>query len=463
MDWAIGLEEKTLPPHVDPLELAYQQLKTTIHQQLVVSLDLSKIGEMDRAELWKRIRSLAQTTCNARKDLLSTLDRERLLDELMSETFGLGPLDTLLQDPEVTDVLVNDPYSVYVERHGQLHLTDVVFADEAHLLRIIQRIVGRLGRRIDEVSPMVDARLPDGSRINAVIPPLALDGPTLSIRRFGKKPLDIERLMAGGSLMPEMTRFLAAVVESRLGCLISGGTGAGKTTLLNALSSFIPKGERLVTIEDSAELILQHPHRIRMETRPPNTEGAGSITQRDLVRNSLRMRPDRIIVGEVRGAEVWDMLQAMNTGHEGSMTTIHANSARDALARLEMMVAITGFDLPLSVVRQYIASAIKIVVHASRLKGGQRRIMQISEIVGVHEGEYHVEDIFGFEQLDVDEDGRAVGEFFATGYVPQCLRHIQASGIRIPDEIFRERRIPLTATPSAVSPASAASAAAFSV
>lgn len=288
---------------------------------------------------------------------------------------------------------------------------------------------------------MVDARLPDGSRVNAVIPPLALDGPTLSIRRFGAEPLKMEDLLRFGSILPDMTSFVSAAVAARCSILFSGGTGAGKTTLLNAFSRYIPADERIVTIEDSAELILQHRHRIRMETRPANTEGIGAVTQRDLVRNSLRMRPDRIIVGEVRGPEVWDMLQAMNTGHEGSMTTIHANTARDALTRLEMMVAMTGIELPINVVRQYAAAGINLVVHGSRLKGGPRRIMEVAEIVGVKNGEYVLENIFGFEQTGVDAEGTAVGEFFATGYKPKCLSRLKAAGVTVDESIFTARRI----------------------
>jgi pilus assembly protein CpaF len=304
-------------------------------------------------------------------------------------------------------------------------------------------VVSRVGRRIDEVSPMVDARLPDGSRVNAVIPPLALDGPTLSIRRFGKHPLQVEDLIEGNSIHPDLVEFLAAAIDARVSFLISGGTGAGKTTLLNALTKFIPLDERLITVEDSAELQLQHRHVVRLETRPPNNEGAGEITPRALVRNSLRMRPDRIIIGEVRGAEALDMLQAMNTGHEGSLTTIHANDARDALARLELMVAMSGFELPIPVVRQYVASGIALVVHLARLKGGVRRVMQVSEIVGVKEGGFHLEDVFGFEQTGVDEVGVAQGEFYFTGYRPLCLSRLRAAGIRLSDELFDKRRVPV--------------------
>lgn len=425
---------------VDATEHEFQRVKAALHEQLVESFDLSKITRVNRQQLADEVRTMAQTAFGSRKDLPTGVDRNRLMDELLDEIFGLGPLERLMKDPSITDVLVNDAKTVYVERRGRLELTDVQFADDQHLIRIIQKIVAKLGRRIDESSPMVDARLPDGSRVNAVIPPLTLDGPTLSIRRFGVQPLKLEDLLRFGSVLPEMVTFISAAVEARCSILFSGGTGAGKTTLLNAFSRFVPEGERLITIEDSAELILQHRHRIRMETRPPNTEGIGGVTQRDLVRNSLRMRPDRIIVGEVRGPEVWDMLQAMNTGHEGSMTTIHANTARDALTRLEMMVAMTGVELPIGVVRQYTAAGISLVVQASRLKGGPRRIMQVSEIVGIKNGEYLLEEIFGFEQTGVDAEGVAVGEFYATGYRPHCLHRLKASGMNLPDELFAARR-----------------------
>ncbi len=430
--------------HADGSEHEFQRVKALLHEQLVETFDLSKITRVNRAQMADEVRAMAQSAFGARKDLLAKLDKTRLMDELMDEIFGLGPLERLLKDPTINDILVNDSKTVYVERRGRLEPTDVVFADDQHLIRIIQKIVAKLGRRIDESSPMVDARLSDGSRVNAVIPPLAIDGPTLSIRRFGVEPLKMEDLLNLGSILPEMVKFVAAAVDARCSLLISGGTGAGKTTLLNAFSRFIPAGERLITIEDSAELILQHKHRIRMETRPANTEGAGAVTQRDLVRNSLRMRPDRIIVGEVRGAEVWDMLQAMNTGHEGSMTTIHANSARDALARLEMMVSMTGVELPINVIRQYVAAGINLVVHGSRLKGGPRRIMQVCEIVGVRDGQYHLEEIFGFEQTGVDAEGTAVGEFYATGYKPKCLSRLKAAGVPLGDELFVARRFRTT-------------------
>ena len=426
---------------IDATEHEFQRVKALLHEQLVESFDLSKITRINRQQLAEEVRTMANTAVGNRKDLVQKIDRNRLMDELMDEIFGFGPLELLLKDPTVNDILVNDAKTVYVERRGKLELTNLQFADDQHLIRIIQKIVAKLGRRIDESSPMVDARLPDGSRVNAVIPPLALDGPTLSIRRFGADPLKIEDLLRFGTILPEMTQFVAAAVAARCSILFSGGTGAGKTTLLNAFSRYVPAEERIITIEDSAELILQHRHRIRMETRPANTEGIGAVTQRDLVRNSLRMRPDRIIVGEVRGPEVWDMLQAMNTGHEGSMTTIHANTARDALTRLEMMVAMTGVELPIAVIRQYAAAGINLVVHGSRLKGGPRRIMQISEIVGVKNGDYVLEDIFGFEQTGVDAEGTAVGEFFTTGYRPKCLSRLKAAGVTLNEEMFVARRV----------------------
>ncbi len=425
---------------VNEEELRFQQLKVKVHEKLVDSLDLSLLAHVAQSELEKEVRGIAEEIVHEVSPGLAAEERSRLLDEVFHEVFGLGPLEQLMQDDRISDILVNHPHEVFIERAGRLEKSDVIFADDAHLMRIIQRVVSRVGRRIDEVSPMVDARLQDGSRVNAVIPPLALDGPTLSIRRFGKQPLQVEDLTESNSIHQDIVEFLAAAIEARVSFLISGGTGAGKTTLLNAITRFIPLDERLITVEDSAELRLLHKHVVRMETRPPNTEGSGEITQRSLVRNSLRMRPDRIIIGEVRGAEALDMLQAMNTGHEGSLTTIHANDARDALARLELMVAMAGFELPIPVVRQYIASGLSLVVHLARLKGGIRRVMQVSEIVGLKEGGMHLEQIFGFEQTGVDDTGVAQGEFYVTGYRPLCLSRLRAAGIRLPDEMFDKRR-----------------------
>src|SRR5262249_45371698 len=346
----------------------------------------------------------------------------------------------LLHDPSITDILINGPKTIYVERMGRLERTDVTFVDERHLVQIVKRIVGRIGRRVDETKPMVDARLPDGSRVNAIIPPLALDGALVSIRRFGSRPLLVRDLVEKRSIPKEMVTFLAACVKARVNMLISGGTGSGKTTLLNALSAFIPHEERVVTIEDAAELRLQQPHVARMETRPANIEGVGEVTTRDLVRNALRMRPDRIVVGECRGAEALDMLQAMNTGHEGSMTTIHANDTRDALGRLEMMVGMAGFDLPIWIIRRQVASAVQIIVQVARLLGGVRKVIKISEITGMEGDVISMHDVFGFKQTGVDENRVAQGYFFSSGIRPQCLERLEVSGNRLPAEMF-ERRI----------------------
>lgn len=426
---------------MNQFEVEFQKLKTRIHRELIDSLDLSRLSALDPASLRLHVHNLAKQLLRSRPEMLSLVDEERLIDELMAESFGLGPLEPYMQDPDVTDILVNGPGEVYVERLGRLQETNTVFADEDHLMQVIQRVVAQVGRRIDEQSPMVDARLPDGSRINAVIPPLALNGPVLSIRRFGHKPLEMDDLLGFGSLCPEMVVFLRAAVEGRINLLISGGTGSGKTTLLNNLSAFIPADERLVTIEDSAELKLQRRHVVSLETRIPNAEGQGEVKPRDLVRNALRMRPDRIILGEVRGGEALDMLQAMNTGHEGSLSTIHANDTHDALSRLEVMVSMAGFDLAVPVVRRYVASAITLVVHLARLKGGVRRVMRISEITGLDGGDYQMQELFGFKQSGVDELERAKGHFYATGRRPKCLARLEEMGIDLPVSLFQDRMI----------------------
>lgn len=418
----------------------FQKLKADAHRQIVETIDLTKLGHWKQERLHKEVRKLAERLTVNTTELLNSADRERLIDELLAEIFGLGPLEGLMADPTISDILVNGPNQVYIERDGMLEQTDLVFADDAHLMQIIQRIAGRVGRRADEMSPMVDARLPDGSRVNAIVPPLSLEGPVLSIRRFGIR-LKAEDLINNSTMPPEFLSLLRACVEARISIMVSGGTGSGKTTFLNTLSRFIPTDERLVTIEDSAELKLQQKHVVRLETRPANLEGTGEIKQRDLVRNSLRMRPDRIIIGEVRGPEALDMLQAMNTGHEGSLTTIHANDSRDALTRLEMMVMMAGFEMPLPVIRQYISSALSLVIHLSRLKGGLRRVTRISELVGYRKKRYIMKDIFGYRQLGVT-DGRAVGEFYATGYIPKVLQKLRNSGVQLSESLFEKRTLP---------------------
>lgn len=420
-----------------PSEIDFQRLKADIHEQLVESLDLSLVARIDDERMRTNVQNLAKEVISTYRPKIDKSLHERLLSELQDEVFGLGPLEPLMDDPTISDILVNNAHEIYLERHGRLEASDIVFADDAHLMRIIQRVVARVGRRIDEVSPMVDARLPDGSRVNAVVPPLALNGPKLSIRRFGVEHLRLEKLLENETINQPMVDFLQAAVQGRVSFMVSGGTGAGKTTMLNALSKSISADERIVTIEDSAELLLQHSHVVGMETRPANSEGQGSVTPRDLVRNSLRMRPDRILVGEVRGAEALDMLQAMNTGHEGSLTTIHANDAVDALHRLEMMVAMAGFELPISVIRRYVASGIRIIVHVARLKGGIRKVMRIAEIAGTENGEYQLNDIFRFEHQGLDDNGNATGRFIATGYQPKCVERFLESGVQIDTSIFQ--------------------------
>lgn len=408
----------------------FQRLKTSLHRQMVDVIDFSRAEVLSEEELRDQLRSLAQYLCNRDETRLDGDQRDAMVGEIMDEIYGFGPLEPLMNDPDVTDVLVNGPERVLVERHGRLESTDIKFADDAHLMQFIHRLVSRAGRRIDESNPIVDARLPDGSRFNAVIPPLALCGPTVSIRRFGNRRLAIEDLIETGSLAPAIADFLILAVRGRMNMMVSGGTGAGKTTLLNCVSRFIPDSQRVVTIEETAELKLQQPDVIPLETRMPNMEGRGAVTQRDLLRNALRMRPDRIIVGEARGAEVLDMLQAMNTGHDGSMSTVHANNTRETLDRLELMVALAGADLPAHTARRYITNAVDIVIHVTRLHTGQRRVTRISEVVGIVDGEYHVEDIFVY-RLTGEENGQAVGGFFATGYEPKALQRLALTGVDI--------------------------------
>ena len=412
-----------------------------LHSRLIAGLDLSKIGTMTDDEIRSEIRQTARELTNVSSNLLTTADRDRLVNEVMDEAFGLGPLESLLRDPTISDILVNGAKTVYVERRGRLELTDVQFADESHLLQIIQRIVGRVGRRIDETSPIADARLIDGSRVNAIIPPLALDGSLLCIRRFSAKPLKAEDLIAKQSIAPEMIEFLGGCVEARRNMLISGGTGSGKTTFLNLMSGYIPHDERIATIEDAAELCLQQRHVVRMETRPPNVEGQGQVTMRDLVRNALRMRPDRVIIGESRGPEALDMLQAMNTGHDGSMTTLHANDTRDALSRMEMMVGMAGFDMPIWVIRKQIASAVHVVVQTARLTGGARKVTKISEITGMEGEIISMQDIFVFKQTGLDANRVAQGFFVSTGVRPKWLDHLEVMGVHLRPEIFDGRTL----------------------
>jgi len=417
-----------------------RRLKRQLHQQLIANIDLAAIGTMDREQLRREVRRVTDDLCMRSSNLLSKTERERVVGEVLDETFGLGPLEPLMNDPTVSDILINGYQTVYVERHGRLEKTDISFTDERHLINIVQRIVGQAGRRVDETNPMVDSRLPDGSRINAIVPPLALDGSLVSIRRFSKSPIRMQDLIAKKSIPTEMVDFLGACVQARLNVLVSGGTGSGKTTLLNALSAFIPRDERVITIEDAAELRLQQQHVGRLETRPNNVEGVGEVATRDLVRNALRMRPDRIIIGECRGPEALDMLQAMNTGHEGSLTTIHANDTRDALGRLEMMVGMAGFELPIWVIRRQIASAIHIVVQASRLLGGARKVVKVSEVTGVEGDNIAMHDLFVFQQTGVDSERRAVGCFQSTGIRPKCLERLKNLGVDVPPAMF-ERRI----------------------
>jgi pilus assembly protein CpaF len=410
----------------------FQEMKARLHRAIVTRLDLTKLSSLSPDRVHGEVSRLAEGLLQAENLPLSTAERDRLVGEVHHELFGLGPLEPLLADPLISDILVNSYSSIYIERRGKLEKTNISFKDDEHLRRVIERIVSTVGRRIDEAQPMVDARLPDGSRVNAIIPPLALDGPVLSIRRFGVEPLRMPALIENGALTKEIAILFEMCVRARLNIIISGGTGAGKTTLLNAMSAFIPADERIVTIEDSAELQMQQPHVVRLETRPPNIEGRGEVTQRDLVRNTLRMRPDRIVIGEVRGGEAIDMLQAMNTGHDGSLTTIHANSTRDSLARLETMVQMTGMRLSDRAMRQQIASAVNLVIQVARLTDGTRRIVSISEITGMEGETITMQEIFQFERTGVDGTGKVIGRFRTTGIRPRFAERLKQYGMQLP-------------------------------
>jgi pilus assembly protein CpaF len=413
-----------------------QELKTAVHRELLTRLDLSKLTTMQDTRMRMQVAAVIQDLVGSLNTPLSSVERESLSREVLHEVFGLGPLEPLLQDSTVNDILVNTHKQVYVERAGLLEKTGITFKDEAHLMHIIEKIVSGVGRRVDESSPMVDARLADGSRVNVIIPPLAVDGPVISIRRFGKTPLNADDLVVNRTLTGPMLEVLKGAVRARLNIVVSGGTGAGKTTLLNVLSGFIPDSERIVTIEDAAELQLQQDHIVRLECRPPNVEGKGAVRQRELVINALRMRPDRIVVGEVRGEEALDMLQAMNTGHDGSITTIHANNPRDAVARLETMTMMANLHLPDKAVRQQIASAISIIVQISRMSDGTRRVTHVTEVAGINDDMVSTQDVFVFQKTGVGLNGRVLGRFTATGIRPAFMERLRTSGINLPPTLF---------------------------
>jgi pilus assembly protein CpaF len=422
-----------------PTDPVYEALKRLIHSRLVDRLDLTRASEMDQETLRSEIRVLVERLCDTENPALNRVERQRLVDEIMDETFGFGPLELLLKDDKIADIMINGPKKIFVEKGGRVTRSDVTFRDNDHLLQIIDRIVSRVGRRIDESSPMVDARLPNGSRFNAIIPPLALDGAVVTIRMFGSKPMGAEGLLGFKAFTPEMLELLKGAMRARLNVIISGGTGSGKTTLLNTLSSFIQPEHRVITIEDAAELQLQQDHVVRLETRPANVEGKGAVTATDLVKNALRMRPDRIIIGECRGAETLDMIQAMNTGHEGSMTTVHANTPRDALSRLETMISMAGLELPIRALRSQFASAVDMIIQASRLSGGPRKVTSISEVVGMEGDTIIMQEIFAFKQIGIDENGRAYGEFISTGVRPSFMDRLEQAGCHLPTDLFRQR------------------------
>ena len=419
----------------------FEDLKEVIHGKLVEKLDLSRLGDLEGDTLRREIRLVIEYLCDTENPLLNRSERERLIEEILDETFGFGPLEMLLKQPEVADIMINGPKHVFVEVDGQIERSKTTFRDNEHLLQILDRIVSKVGRRIDETSPMVDARLPDGSRLNAIIPPLAIDGCSLTIRKFGANPLTLENLLSFGTFTAEMVMLLEAAMKARLNCIISGGTGSGKTTLLNTLSSFIPIDQRVITIEDAAELQLQQEHVLRLETRPANIEGKGRITATDLVTNALRMRPDRIIIGECRGSEALDMLQAMNTGHEGSLTTIHANSPRDADSRLETMISMGGIELPMKAIRTQFSAAVDLIIQSNRLQGGPRKVTHITEVLGMEGETVIMQDIFTFTQDGIDEQGRAIGHFESTGVRPSFMDRLESNGVKLPGNLFAPRQL----------------------
>jgi pilus assembly protein CpaF len=420
---------------------SFQELKTRLHKKLIERLDLKAFKNIDQNYLKEQVREVTEIIITEENLVLSPDSRQQLVTEIQNETLGLGPIEVYLADNEVSDILCNTHKQVYVEKRGKLHLTDTQFQDDNHLMLIIDRILSKVGRRVDESSPLVDARLMDGSRVHAVIPPIALDGPMLSIRKFRTDVLSMDDLIRGNCLSAPMVQFLKAAVASRLNVLISGGTGAGKTTLLNILSGYISPNERIVTIEDSAELSLQQPHVVRLETRPPNIEGKGTINQRELVRNALRMRPNRIILGEVRGAEIYDMMQAMNTGHDGSLTTVHANGPRDVLLRLETLMLLSGVDIPIKAVKELISSSIDVVVQINRYSDGTRKVSSVSEVTGMEGETITMQEILKFERAGIGEHGQILGKYMATGIRPFSLTRIENSGIHIPPDMFKEKEL----------------------
>ena len=434
---AVLLNGQFTPPHAArAASMRLDDIKTRIHQEILALMDWQRMESMAPERLRSELKALTENLIATQNLALNETERRLIIQAIQDEMLGLGPIEPLLSDPSVSDILVNGPFQVFAERRGKIEATDVQFDNEAHLLRVIDRIVSRIGRRVDEMSPMVDARLPDGSRVNAVIPPLSIDGPLLSIRRFAVVPFTVQDLIGFGALTVGMAELIQGLVKARVNLLVSGGTGSGKTTLLNVMSSSIPADERIITIEDAAELQLQQPHVVRMESRPPNIEGKGEISQRDLLRNSLRMRPDRIIMGEVRGAEVLDMLQAMNTGHDGSMTTIHANSPRDALTRLEHMLGIAGLKAESRAMRQQIGAALSVVIQVSRLSDGQRKVTSLQEITGLEGEVISMQEIFKFEQTGLSANGAVQGQFVATGIRPKFAQRLSTRGIALSDELF---------------------------